>query len=379
MLRLIVDENIAFADKAFGQFGKVNLMPGREITNSSLIDTDVLIVRSITNVNEELLKNTPVKFVGTATIGTDHIDLDYLSNKDIFFADAKGCNAYSVSEYVVASLLNLAVRFEFSLKDKSIGIVGVGNVGSKVAAFTEALGMNVLLNDPPLQRSGDKRNFVELADILNCDIISLHTPLNLDGIDKTFHLLNSDNLKKLKDGTILINTSRGAVINNLDLHNAIEKKKIKVLLDVWENEPDVNIELLKKVLIGTPHIAGYSYEGKINGTKIIYNSLCEFLGVEKNFSFDLSSPLNSKLRLINSDKIENAMENLVSNIYSIKNDDIKMREMIMMDIDKRIKHFDLQRKKYPKRREFNNYTIETTRLSKSIKETLKKLRFKLST
>jgi len=379
MLRLIVDENIAFADKAFGQFGKVNLMPGREITNSSLIDTDVLIVRSITNVNEELLKNTPVKFVGTATIGTDHIDLDYLSNKDIFFADAKGCNAYSVSEYVVASLLNLAVRFEFSLKDKSIGIVGVGNVGSKVAAFTEALGMNVLLNDPPLQRSGDKRNFVELADILNCDIISLHTPLNLDGIDKTFHLLNIDNLKKLKDGTILINTSRGAVINNLDLHNAIEKKKIKVLLDVWENEPDVNIELLKKVLIGTPHIAGYSYEGKINGTKIIYNSLCEFLGLEKNFSFDLSSPLNSKLRLINSDKIENAMENLVSNIYSIKNDDIKMREMIMMDIDKRIKHFDLQRKKYPKRREFNNYTIETTRLSKSIKETLKKLRFKLST
>jgi erythronate-4-phosphate dehydrogenase len=379
MLRLIVDENIAFADKAFGQFGKVKLMPGREITNSSLKDTDVLIVRSITNVDEELLKNTPVKFVGTATIGTDHIDLDYLKQNKITFADAKGCNAYSVAEYVVASLLNLAVKFEFSLKERSIGIVGVGNVGSKVAAFAEALGMKVLLNDPPLQRSGDERNFVGLADILNCDIISLHTPLNLDGIDKTFYLFNIDNLKKLKDGAILINTSRGAVINNLDLHNAIEKKKIKVLLDVWENEPDINIELLKKVLIGTPHIAGYSYEGKVNGTKIIYDSLCEFLGVEKNFSFDLSSPLNSKLRLINSDKIEIAMENLVSNIYSIKNDDIKMREMIMMDIDKRIKHFDLQRKKYPKRREFNNYTIEASRLSKSIKETLKKLRFKLST
>lgn len=379
MLRLIVDENIAFADKTFGQFGKVNLMPGREITNSSLIDSDVLIVRSITNVDEELLKNSPVKFVGTATIGIDHIDLDYLKQNKIAFADAKGCNAYSVAEYVVASLLNLAVRFEFSFKDKSIGIVGVGNVGSKVAAFTEALGMKVLLNDPPLQRSGDKRNFVELADILNCDIISLHTPLNLDGIDKTFHLLNSDNLKKLKDGTILINTSRGAVINNIDLLTAIEKKNLKVVLDVWENEPDISVELLNKVLIGTPHIAGYSYEGKINGTKIIYDSLCEFLGMEKIFSFDLPAPINSKLRFINSENIETVMENFVSNIYSIKNDDIKMREMIMMDVDNRIKNFDLQRKNYPKRREFNSYTIEAIDLSESIKETLRKLRFNFST
>ena len=379
MPRLIVDENIAFADKAFGQFGKVNLMPGRAITNSSLKDSDVLIVRSITNVDEELLKNSPVKFVGTATIGIDHIDLDYLKQNKIAFADAKGCNAYSVAEYVVASLLNLAVRFEFSFKDKSIGIVGVGNVGSKVAAFTEALGMKVLLNDPPLQRSGDKRNFVELADILNCDIISLHTPLNLDGIDKTFHLLNSDNLKKLKDGTILINTSRGAVINNIDLLTAIEKKNLKVVLDVWENEPDISVELLNKVLIGTPHIAGYSYEGKINGTKIIYDSLCEFLGMEKIFSFDLPTPINSKLRFINSENIETAMENLVSNIYSINNDDVKMREMITMDKDKRINHFDLQRKNYPKRREFNNYTIEAIDLSESIKETLRKLRFNFST
>ena len=379
MLRLIVDENIAFADKAFAQFGKVNLMPGREINNSALKDTDVLIVRSITNVDEELLKNTPVKFVGTATIGTDHIDLDYLKCKNIFFADAKGCNAFSVAEYIVASLLNLAVKFDFSLKDKSIGIVGVGNVGSKVAAFAEALGMTVLLNDPPLKRKGDKSNFVELDEILKCDIVTLHTPLNLDGIDKTYHLFNNDNLNKLEDGAILINSSRGAVINNKHLLNVISKKKLKVVLDVWENEPDINIELVKKVLIATPHIAGYSYEGKVNGTKIIYQSLCEYLGMEKNFSFDLPAPLNSILRFISSDKIETAIENIVSNIYSIKNDDIKMREMITMDIDKRIRQFDLQRKNYPKRREFNNYTIEATNLSKSTQSILKKLRFNLST
>jgi erythronate-4-phosphate dehydrogenase len=378
MLRLLVDENIAFADKAFSQFGKVKLLPGREITNSSLKDTDVLVVRSITNVDEELLKNTPVKFVGTATIGTDHIDLEYLSNKDIFFADAKGCNAYAVAEYVFAALLNLAVKFDFSLKDKSIGIVGVGNVGSKVAAFTEAFGMKVLLNDPPLQRSADKRNFVKLDEILNCDIISLHTPLNIDGFDKTYHLLNSNNLNMLKDTAIIINTSRGAVINNLDLLSTIERKNIKVVLDVWEKEPDISVELLKKVLIGTPHIAGYSYEGKVNGTKMIYDSLCEFLGMEKKFSFDLPAPLNSILCFINSDKIETVMENIVSNIYSIKNDDIKMREMISMKKGKRIEYFDLQRKNYPKRREFNNYTIEASNLGKSIKENLKKLRFNLS-
>jgi erythronate-4-phosphate dehydrogenase len=379
MLRLIVDENIAFADKAFAQFGNVNLMPGREINNSNLKDVDVLIVRSITTVDEELLKNTSVKFVGTATIGTDHIDLDYLNKNKIAFADAKGCNAYSVAEYILAALLNLSVQFDFKLNVKSIGIVGVGNVGSKVAAFAEVLGMKVLLNDPPLKRKGDNRNFVELHEILKCDIVTLHVPLNLNGIDKTHHLFNKEMLSKLIDKSFLINSSRGAVINNLDLLNIIEKKKLRVVLDVWENEPDINVELLKMVLIGTPHIAGYSYEGKVNGTKMIYDSLCEFLGMEKIFSFDLPAPLNSNLLFNNSDKIETAMENLVSTIYSINNDDIKMREMIMMDIDKRIKHFDLQRKNYPKRREFNNYTIEACTPSKSIKETLKKLRFNLST
>lgn len=378
MLKLIVDENIAFADKAFNLFGSVSLLPGREITNSILRNADILIVRSITNVDEELLINTPIKFIGTATIGTDHIDFDYLKKNNITFADAKGCNAFSVAEYVTAALFKLSVKNNFSLNSKSIGIVGVGNVGSKVAAFAEGLGMKVLLNDPPLKRNEDKRNFVELDEILKCDIVTLHVPLNLNGIDKTHHLFNKEILSKLKDGTILINSSRGAVINNLDLLNSIENKNLKVVLDVWENEPDINIELLKNVLIGTPHIAGYSYEGKVNGTKMIYDSLCEFLGMEKTFPFDLPAPINSKLRFINSDKTETAMNNLISNIYSIKNDDIKMREMMMMENDKRIKHFDLQRKNYPKRREFNNYTIESSNLSKSIKETLEKLRFNLS-
>ncbi len=203
MLKLIVDENIALAADIFNQFGDVKLVSGRYITNSLLKDIDILIVRSITNVDEGLLKNTPVKFVGTATIGTDHIDLDYLKKNNIIFADAKGCNAFSVAEYVVAALLNFSVKYDFSLKDKSIGIVGVGNVGSKVATFAEALGMDVLLNDPPLQRNGDKTNFVELDEILKCDIVTLHVPLNPNGIDKTHHLFDKKILSRLKNDTIL--------------------------------------------------------------------------------------------------------------------------------------------------------------------------------
>lgn len=377
MLKLIIDENIALADKAFEQFGIVTLLPGRAITNNVLKDADVLIVRSITNVNEKLLHDTSVKFVGTATIGTDHIDLDFLKKNNITFADAKGCNAFSVAEYIIAALLKLAVKFDFSLKDKSIGLVGVGNVGSKVASFAEALGMEVLLNDPPLQRQGDKRNFVGLDEILKCDIITLHVPLNKDGIDKTYHFFDKKILDKLKDGAILINSARGSVINNKDLLEATVNKKLKVILDVWENEPDINVDLLKNVLIGTPHIAGYSYEGKVNGSRIVYNSLCDFLGAEKSFPFHLEFPQNSTKDFAKPDSIEPELEKLVSSIYSIQEDDLRMRKMLTLNKEEQINYFDLQRKNYPIRREFNNYTLVSDLLNNREMNLLKKLRFNL--
>lgn len=378
MLKLIIDENIAFAKAAFNQFGNVRLLPGRKITNSVLIDADILIVRSITNVDKELLTDTPVKFVGTATIGTDHIDLDYLKKNNITFADAKGCNAFSVAEYVVAALLNLSVKYDFSLKNKSLGIVGVGNVGSKVAAFAEALGMKVLLNDPPLQRSGDKKSFVNLDQILKCDVISLHTPLNFNGVDKTYHLFDKKILKKLKDGAILINSARGAVINNKDLLDITSEKKLKVVLDVWENEPNINIELLKKVLIATPHIAGYSYEGKVNGSKMIYNSLCDFLGEERTFSFNLKPPQNFTKHFMKSSRFETGLEKLVSSIYSINDDDLRLRKILQMNDADRILEFDSQRKNYPIRREFSNYAVLSNLLEEDEGSLLKKLRFNLS-
>jgi len=377
MLKIIVDENIPFAQEAFNQFGRVTLLPGKKIMNHELLDADILIVRSVTKVNELLLKNTSVKFVGTATIGTDHIDIEYLKKNNIAFSDARGCNAYSVAEYIVASLLYLADKFDFRLSDKSLGVVGVGNIGSKVAVFAQALGMKVLLNDPPLKRKGDKRNFVELDEILNCDIITLHTPLNLTGADKTYHLFNKKNLNRLKDEAILINSSRGAVVSNMDLLDAINNKNLKVVLDVWENEPDINIELLKKVVIATPHIAGYSYEGKVNGTKMIYESLCDFWGVEQTFLFNLPEPQTPLRHFDKSKKIEISLHSLISGIYSIKEDNDKTKRLIMMNQSERILEFDLLRKNYPQRREFNNYTVYAEDLGIKESNLLKTLRFNL--
>ena len=378
MLNIIVDENIVFAKEAFALFGNVTLLSGREINNSILKDADILIVRSITKVDKELVKNTPVKFVGTATIGTDHIDLEYLKKNKIAFADAKGCNAYSVAEYLVVSLLNLSVRFNFTLKEKSIGIVGVGNVGSKVAKFADALGMKVLLNDPPLQRAGNNNSFVSLDEILNADIITLHVPLNLSGIDRTYHLFDKKKLMELKDGTILINTSRGAVIKNQELLEIIDTKKLKVVLDVWENEPDINIDLLNKVIIGTPHIAGYSLEGKINGTKMIFDALADYLNLNISFNFTKEAPKNSLLSFEKSETIEKDLDQIVSKIYPIQRDDKLLRKMLNMSREERIKYFDLLRKDYPIRREFNNYRIELKNFDGKTKNILTNLRFNIS-
>lgn len=376
-MNILIDENIAFANTAFNHLGNVRLAQGRTINNDALRDIDVLIIRSVTNVTEELLKNTPVKFVGTATIGKDHIDLDYLKEKNIFFADAKGCNAFSVAEYVIASLFSLSVKYNFTLKNKSIGIVGAGNVGSKVAAFAKALGMNVMLNDPPLKRKEIDQTFVSLNEILKCDIITLHTPLNLSGIDKTLHLINKDNLSLLIDNAVLINTSRGAVIDNNALLKILKRRKIITVLDVWENEPEINLELLSRTDIATPHIAGYSFEGKVNGTIMIYNSLCEFLKNEKSFDFNLPVVKEPKIEVTFSDSFEIEMNNLISHIYSIAEDDKRMRKILQINNADVAKEFDNQRKSYPVRREFINYFIKSYNLNEGLKSILNELRFNI--
>lgn len=376
MMKIIIDENIAFAKEAFNQFGEVSLMPGKKIINSVLKDADILIVRSVTKVNKDLLQNTNVKFVGTATIGVDHIDVSYLKDNGITFSYAKGCNSYSVAEYIVAALLFLANNFNFKLSDKSLGIVGVGNIGSKVNKFARALGMNVFLNDPPLQREDNINKFVSLEEVLNADIVTFHVPLNKDGADKTYHLLDKEKLDCIKDKTILINSSRGAVINNEDLLEVIDKKRLSVVLDVWENEPNINVELLRKVLIGTPHIAGYSWEGKVNGTLMIYNALCNYLNAEKIFKVDKNFFMEKEIIVSGDKSLEKYLNELVSQIYNLKNDDNMMRKMFTKPEQERIAYFDELRKKYPLRREFNNFKVKLNERNRNYNNLLRELRFK---
>ena len=229
-MKLIVDENISFGKEAFSEFGEITFAHGREINNNMLANADALITRSITKVNEELLSGTKVKFVGTATIGTDHIDLNYLQENDITFSSAAGCNSNAVKEYVLAAVSHI-FKHRIDIEDKSIGIIGVGNIGTKVAAISESLGLKVIRNDPPLQRlpagqTGETGSdiYSKLEDALQCDIITCHVPLNLEGIDKTVHLINEETLRLIKPGTLLINSSRGAVVDNKALRERLEKQ-----------------------------------------------------------------------------------------------------------------------------------------------------------
>ncbi len=382
-MNIIVDENIAFAEEAFSQFGNVTLIDGRKISNSILKNCDILIVRSITKVSETLLNETKVKFVGTATIGTDHIDFDYLGKNNIAFADAKGCNSYAVTEYVFTALAKAVVEKQMVLKDKSIGVVGVGNIGSKIVKLAETLGMKIMKNDPPVQRETGSTDFVPLENIYDADIITLHVPLNREGIDKTVHLFDGNNLKKLKEDVIFINASRGPVVDNKALLEMLRKQETTCILDVWEDEPEINLELLKKAFIGSPHIAGYSLEGKVNGTVTMVDAVSKYLNVKSKWSPDLPAIDNSIFTLDKNESFEKTLFNIFTSIYPVDDDDRRMRDLLLKDEAERPGYFDRLRKNYPLRREFSNYTIEiedknySGEMYKKLQNVLKAFRFRL--
>lgn len=379
MYKILVDENIPYAEEAFSEIGRVELISGRDITNKSLKSVDILIVRSVTRVSEELLEGTNVKFVGTTTIGSDHIDLAYLKSKDIGFANAPGCNADSVAEYIFAGLLKIAVTKKFSLGERAIGIIGYGNIGSRVAKIAQAFGMKTLINDPPLQRKTREPFFVSYEEALRADIITYHVPLNREGIDKTYHMLSEFQLSDFDDKKIILNASRGGVTANTDLENFLKKNKNPVILDVWENEPLIDMELLNLVYAGTPHVAGYSLEGKVNGTVIIFNSLCGFLNLKKEWQPEYPDIIRNVFDYPETDYPEESLNQLISEIYNIEGDDKLLRNSFDIEENERGRYFDRLRKHYPVRREFTNYTIRINKTLKREIAILAALRFNLLT
>ncbi len=351
-MQLCVDENIVLGKEAFSLFGKVKLLNGREITRYKIKDCEILIVRSVTKVNSSLLENTKIRFVGTTTIGIDHINTEYLKQNKIFFAYAPGCNSYSVAEYVFSALIFLSAKYSFRLNEKTLGIIGVGNIGSKVKRFAEALGMKVIANDPPRSDKGEI-GFSSLEETLSADIITFHVPLIKKGKYKTYHLLNKENLTFLPKEAIIINTSRGSVIDNIALFDFVKNNGNPLVLDVWENEPNPYHELVRLADISTPHIAGYSYDGKLNGTKMVFEKLNKFLrtnykcqfGDEQNLSIIDCRPFKDK---------EEILRKIFNSVYRVDKDSETFKKKFLSS-ENTTSVFDMFRKNYPKRLELNHF------------------------
>lgn len=354
-MKILVDENMPYAQQLFCQLGEVKAVPGRPLPIEELDDTDALMVRSITKVNASLLAGKPVKFVGTATAGFDHVDTAWLEQQKIAFSSAPGCNAIAVVEYVFSALMVFAEQEGFQLTDKTVGIVGVGNVGGRLAKRLRALGVNVLLCDPPRADRGDDEQFHSLETLLKqADILTFHTPLNKSGRYNSYHLINESNLDILPEGRILINASRGEVIDNAALLSALNQgKKLRVVLDVWEPEPDLSLELLNKVDIATPHIAGYTLEGKARGTTQVYEAYCDFIGQPQHVELStlLPKPLISTI-YVQGELTQTLLKQLIHLVYDVRRDDAPLRKVAGIKGE-----FDKLRKFYPVRREWSSLQV----------------------
>ena len=377
-INIVAGESIPFAKEAFDALGNITFLPGRAITSANLKDTNVLLVRSITKINEALLQGSAVEFVGSASAGVDHIDEAYLQARNIAYASASGSNANSVAEYVIASLLILAKQQGISLSGKTIGIVGVGNIGKLVKSKAEALGMSPVLNDPPLAQIGliDHRS---LEETLDCDVVTLHTPLTTEGPWPTYHLLNEQTFKKLKPSAIFINAARGEVVDTRALLEAIKQRRVgPTVLDVWEQEPDINWDLFQAVTIGTPHIAGHSFDAKANGTFMIYTALCKYLGVDPTWNpvQSLPPPIVPSIEIDSQkESDEEILGEIVAQIYDLEADCHHMKHLLDFPPEKRHTRFDELRKHYPVRREFHRTCIKLSKNKSSLRQILARLGF----
>ncbi|MBB1477110.1 4-phosphoerythronate dehydrogenase [Shewanella sp. SG41-3] len=355
-MKIIADENMPYVDALFGYLGKIEYVNGRTLTPKQVEDADVLLVRSVTKVNAALINNAhKLKFVGSATIGTDHVDLEYLSTRNIYFTNAPGCNATAVGEYAFIAMLELAQRFGESLAGKVVGIVGAGNTGTAAAKCMQAYGLKVLLCDPIKALQGDTREFVSLDTIIEqADIISLHVPITKEGEHKTWYLFDEARLNKLKPNTWLLNCCRGEVIDNRALIKFKQQRDdVKLVLDVWEGEPNPMAELVALAEFATPHIAGYSLEGKARGTFMLYQKWCELLDFPVKKSLESLLPAFQFNQIVSQgDLTEGQLLKLSRLVYDLRDDDFNFRGCFSTATG-----FDLMRKNHTYRREYSAISL----------------------
>jgi len=359
-MRIIVDKDVFRAGEYFGTLGEVVKIDGRKLTPALMRDADVLIVRSITRIDANLLRGSAVRFVGSVTSGIDHIDLDYLRDHAIGFGCAAGSNARAVAEYVLSSLLVLMEQRDIDIHDKTAMIIGCGHVGSLVREFLQTLGLYCLVNDPPLRDAGTGLHTSELKVIGEADIISLHVPLTKDGNYPTWHLIDAGLLDQLHPDSVLINTSRGGVVDETGALALLKRKpRAGMVMDVWQNEPDIDVELLKQVAVGTAHIAGYSLDAKWRAVEMVYQQLCTYLqqpapAAGMN-SLGRLPPVEITIAAGVTDA--DAIQMSVLTSYDVRTDSSALRQIIGMQPSQRAGYFDELRSQYRGRREFSSIRV----------------------
>lgn len=351
-MKIIADAHIPFLRRVAEHYGEITYLNGNEFTRESIRDADTLIVRTVTHFGAEMLEGSNVKLICSATIGFDHIDTAYCQAKGIRWANAPGCNSGSVQQYVTAALIEISCQKGFSLEGKTIGIVGVGNVGKKVAKIARLLGMEVLLNDPPRQRNEGGEEFTDLETIKReADFITFHTPLTKGGEDKTFHLADEQFFATLGKKPIIVNTARGPIVETAAIKKAIREEKISAaIIDCWENEPTIDLEYLRLADIATPHIAGYSADGKGNATRMSLETLAEFYDLDKAPISQIQIPTpQSPIIDLNLFPADTRIHHALLQTYSTKADSHHLKA--------NPQNFAYFREQYPLRRENEAYTV----------------------
>ncbi|MDD3080377.1 MAG: 4-phosphoerythronate dehydrogenase PdxB [Paludibacter sp.] len=371
-MKIIIDDKIPYIQGAFEPVAEVVYLPGAKTTPDVVKDADAIVTRTRTICNKELLAGSTVKFIATATIGYDHIDADYCRASGIRWTNAPGCNSKSVEQYIASTLMMLAETKGWNLKDMTIGVVGVGNVGSKVARIAEIFGMKVLLNDPPRERVEGSEKFVSLQTVMQtADIITLHVPLYMKGEDATYHLTDADFFSKLNRKPVLINSCRGEVVETIAVKNALTSGQISdFVCDCWENEPDIDLELLDRTVIATPHIAGYSKDGKATGTLMSVQAINDFfnLGLNNWRPSGVQLPTQPQVKIDGSELSEQQiLAKAILHTYDIRNDDAEFK--------KNPARFEQLRGDYQVRREFPAFTVVPVNIENSVIEKLKQLGF----
>lgn len=378
-IKVVADDAIPFIARFFSAVADVELVPAREIDSNSLRQADVLVCRTVTRIDEELLAGTPVKIVASPTSGIDHVDQHYLAANDIAPVNAPGCNAKSVAEYVLSALFVLAEKDGFDIARKCVGIVGCGHVGSRLMNYLAALEIDYRVCDPFLQQHSDSGNFCDLEEICNCDIISLHVPLTDDGPHPTRNLLDESFFASVSDELILLNTSRGGVIDESALKAFLQaRENAAAVVDVWQGEPSIDLELLQAADIATPHIAGYSMDGKYAATRKVFKEVCEFF--ELAFADDEISEVfpDQDLQLIKLGRDQDDLDEIslaVLASYDVRSDAAALRRMLEDSVVDKADYFADLRNNYPIRREYSATAIRLENESEKLREKLLKLGF----